>query len=101
LAGILKELRSTWEDLMDAVWNDKPYNEGWFGATSSFSGVLGREASYGGQVVRWDELVAQGPDLFPKEELNWESRPPVVPDENGRYDHAVAVPGVYRPCSTH
>ena len=49
-------------DLLDAIWNDKPYNEGHFGATSSFTAVLGREASYSGQVVRWDELAANGPD---------------------------------------
>ena len=52
-------------DLLDAIWNDKPYNEGWFGATSSFTSVLGREASYSGQVVRWDELSEKGPALFP------------------------------------
>ena len=86
-----------WEDLMDAIWNDKPYNEGWFGTTSSFSGVLGREASYCGKVVSWDELAAKGPDLFPKEEFTWETRPPVLPDEQGSYEHAVALPGIYRP----
>jgi hypothetical protein len=86
-----------WEDLINAVLNDKPYNEGWFGTTSSFSGVLGREASYCGQIVSWDELAAKGPDLFPKEELTWERNPPVLPDEYGRYDHAVAMPGIYRP----
>jgi predicted dehydrogenase len=88
--------RKEWEDLINAIWNDRPYNEGWFGTTSSFSGVLGREASYCGQVVNWDELAAKGPDLFPKEEFTWESRPPVLPDEQGSYEHAVALPGIYR-----
>ncbi len=84
-------------DLLDAIWNNKPYNEGWLGATSSFTSILGREASYSGRVVNWDELASGGPDLFPKEEPTWESQPPVLPDENGRYDHAVALPGIYRP----
>ncbi|MBC8876372.1 MAG: Gfo/Idh/MocA family oxidoreductase [Planctomycetes bacterium] len=84
-------------DLLDAIWNDKPYNEGWLGATSSFTSILGREAGYSGQVVKWDELAANGPDLFPNQEPTWESQPPVLPDENGRYDHAVALPGIYRP----
>jgi hypothetical protein len=84
------------EDLLDAIWNGKPYNEGWFGATSSFTSVLGREAGYSGQVLTWDELAAKGPDHFPKEEITWDTKPPVMPDASGRYDHALAVPGMYR-----
>jgi len=86
-----------WEDLMDAIWSGDPYNEGWFGTTSSFSGVLGREASYYGQIVKWDELAANGPDLFPEEALAWESSPPVLPDEQGSHEHTVGLPGIYRP----
>lgn len=83
-------------DLLDAIWNDKPYNEGWLGATSSFTSVLGREASYSGQVVKWDELAEKGPAVFP-ESLAWDADPPVLPDENGSYEHAVPLPGFYRP----
>ena len=50
-------------DLLEAVWTGKSYNEGWSGATSSFTGILGREASYSGQVVKWDELAQKGPSL--------------------------------------
>ena len=84
-------------DLLDAIWNDRPYNEGWFGATSSFTSVLGREASYSGQVVKWDELAEKGPALFPAD-LTWGSEPPVKPDEDGNYEHLVPVPGIYKPC---
>ena len=41
--------------------NDK-YNEGWYGATSSMTAVLGRMATYSGQVVHWDDAVAKGPE---------------------------------------
>jgi predicted dehydrogenase len=85
------------KDLLEAIWNDTPYNEGYFGAISSMTAILGREASYSGQVVKWDELVAKGCDYFPKEEVTWETQPPVLPDEDGRYDHAVALPGIYKP----
>jgi hypothetical protein len=84
-------------DLLDAIWNDKPYNEGWFGATSSLTSVLGREASYSGQVVKWDELAKNGPALFPAD-LTWDSEPPVKPDEHGNYEHLVPIPGIYKPC---
>ena len=86
-------------DLVDAIVQGKPYNEGYFGATSSFTGVLGREAAYSGNVVTWDELVENGPDLFPKGEFTWESTPPVVPNEDGNYEHLVAMPGIHSPYS--
>jgi len=34
--------------------------------------------------------------LFPKR-LAWDAEPPVLPDKNGSYENAVAMPGVYRP----
>ncbi|MFZ5833303.1 MAG: Gfo/Idh/MocA family protein [Planctomycetota bacterium] len=82
-------------DLLEAIWNGKSYNEGWLGATSSFTSILGREASYCGQVVNWDELAEKGSDLFPKR-LAWDADPPVLPDENGSYEYAVPMPGLYR-----
>jgi len=91
--------RQEHKDLLDAIWNDTPYNEGYFGAISSMTAILGREASYSGKVVKWDDLVAKGCDYFPKEEVTWETQPPVLPDETGGYDHAVALPGIYRPYS--
>ena len=66
------------------------------GATSSFTSILGREASYSGQVVTCDELAENGPALFP-EKLKWDTEPPVKPDEGGNYEHLVPIPGVYKP----
>ncbi len=42
-------------DLVKAIRNNDEYNEGWYGATSSFTAVLGRMATYSGQRVLWDE----------------------------------------------
>lgn len=83
-------------DLMDAIINDKPYNEGHYGAESSFTAVLGRMATYSGKVVKWDDAVAKGPSEMP-ESYAWDAKPPILPDANGSYEHAVAVPGVYKP----
>ncbi len=83
-------------DLMDAIVNDKKYNEGWYGATSSFTAVFGRMATYSGKVVTWDEAVAKGPSEMP-EKFAWDANPPVMPDANGSYEAAVAVPGIYKP----
>jgi hypothetical protein len=83
-------------DLIRAIHDDTPRNEGWYGANSSFTAVLGYMATYSGQIVRWDEAVTKGPNLMP-EKLSWDADPPVLPDENGSYEHAVPMPGVYKP----
>ncbi len=82
--------------LVEAIRNDTPYNEGHFGATSSMTAVLGRMATYSGQVVKWDEAVAKGRNESPGiENYTMESTPPVVPGDDGQYP--VAVPGMYNP----
>ncbi|MEM7014547.1 MAG: Gfo/Idh/MocA family oxidoreductase, partial [Verrucomicrobiota bacterium] len=78
------------EALWDAIRNDKPQNDAYFGAKSSFTAVLGRLATYSGQVVNWDEAVASDFDLMPKE-FDFNAEPPVLPKDNGEYD--VAIPG--------
>jgi len=83
-------------DLLKAIRDDAPHNEGYYGAASSMTAVLGRMATYSGQVVRWDDAVAKGPDEMPKK-YTWDADPPVLPDKNLSYEHAVAVPGVYKP----
>ena len=85
-------------DLINAIRKNEKYNEGWYGATSSMTAVLGRMASYSGKVVRWDDAVKQGPAEMIYEnhdQLTMQSTPPVVPDANGNYP--VPVPGAYKP----
>lgn len=82
--------------LLEAIRNNLPFNEGHYGATSSFTSVLGRMATYSGKVIKWDEAVEKGRDEAPGiENYNWETTPPVVPDENGIYPKA--EPGRYDP----
>jgi predicted dehydrogenase len=83
-------------DLIQAIRDGGPHNEGHYGATSSFTAILGRMATYSGQVVRWDDAVAKGPDEMP-EKLAWDASPRVLPDQDSSYEQAVATPGVYRP----
>jgi predicted dehydrogenase len=61
------------------------------GARSTMTAVLGRMATYSGQVVEWDKAINSGLDLQPKE-YDWNALPPLVPNEEGFY--AVAKPGV-------
>ncbi len=52
-------------------------------------------ATYSGHVVRWDDAVAKGPNEMP-DRFAWDAKPPVLPDKDGGYEHAVPVPGVYK-----
>jgi myo-inositol 2-dehydrogenase / D-chiro-inositol 1-dehydrogenase len=80
--------------LVEAIRNDQKHNNGWYGATSSFTAVLGRMATYSGQVVKWDEAVKKGPSEMPKT-FAFDADPPVMPDATGNYP--IPVPGVYKP----
>lgn len=82
-------------DLIKAIREDTPHNEGWYGANSSFTAVLGWMATYSGQLVEWDEAARNGLSLMP-EKLDFQADPPVMPDENGSYEHAVAMPGIFK-----
>ena len=42
------------------------YNEGWYGANSSMTAVLGRMATYSGKLIKWDDAVASKLTQFPE-----------------------------------
>jgi myo-inositol 2-dehydrogenase/D-chiro-inositol 1-dehydrogenase len=63
------------------------------GATATLTAILGRMATYSGQVVEWDQALASDLSIMP-ERFAWDAPPPVLPDEHGRYP--VPVPGVTR-----
>ncbi len=60
--------------------------------------VMGREAAYSGQVIKWDDFVSKGRAYFPADGYADESQnPPVMPDKDGFYETSVPVPGIYKP----
>ena len=61
------------------------------GAKSTMTSILGRMATYSGQVVDWDKAINSGLNLQPKE-YAWDAKPPVIPNDDGFYP--IAVPGV-------
>jgi predicted dehydrogenase len=60
------------------------------GAKSTMTAIMGRMATYSGQVIEWDKLLASGISIMPKE-YDWNALPPTVPDDDGRYP--IAMPG--------
>jgi predicted dehydrogenase len=67
------------------------YADGEMGAVATMTAILGRMATYSGQVVEWDEALASELSLMPAT-YAWDAPPPVLPDAKGRY--AVPTPGV-------
>jgi predicted dehydrogenase len=61
------------------------------GAYSTMTSILGRMATYSGQVVEWEKALNSGLSLQPAE-YAWDAKPPVLPNAEGFYP--VAVPGV-------
>ncbi|MBV9987118.1 MAG: Gfo/Idh/MocA family oxidoreductase [Chitinophagaceae bacterium] len=63
------------------------------GAKSTMTSILGRMATYSGQLITWDSAINSGIDIQPKV-YAWDAVPPTVPNPDGFY--TVAVPGVTR-----
>jgi predicted dehydrogenase len=61
------------------------------GAKSTMTSILGRMATYSGQVIDWDKALNSGLDIMPKK-FDWNAPPPVVPNDEGYYP--IAIPGV-------
>jgi predicted dehydrogenase len=63
------------------------------GAKSTMTSILGRMATYSGQIVEWDKALNSGISLQP-EKYDFNAPPPVLPDANGNYP--IPVPGKTR-----
>jgi predicted dehydrogenase len=71
-------------ELHDAIRNDKPLNNAYYGTSASFAAVLGRMATYSGKQWSYKDALALDYRLMP-ENPTWESTPPVMPDKDGNY----------------
>ena len=72
------------DELHDAIRNDKPLNNAYYGTTSSFSSVLGRLATYSGKQWKYEDALNLDYRTMP-ENLAWDATPPVMPDKDGDY----------------
>ncbi|MGB1124488.1 MAG: Gfo/Idh/MocA family oxidoreductase [Phycisphaeraceae bacterium] len=82
-------------DFINALMAGEIYNEGEYGAKSTFTAILGREACYSGKVVKWDDLLKNGKDWCPGiDKWTWNTTPPAVKGAGGAYD--IPKPGIYK-----
>ena len=69
----------------------EPINNAEYGAKSTMTAILGRNATYSGKVVSWDDALASTKSVMPTE-FSWDANPPTMQDSNGKYP--IPVPGV-------
>jgi predicted dehydrogenase len=82
-----------WEDLIDAIRNDKPYNEAKRGAEASLVANLGRMAAHTGQVVEYDQILNLDHEFAPTvEQLTMDSPAPLQLGADGKYP--IPQPGI-------
>jgi predicted dehydrogenase len=82
-----------WNDLIEAIRQDKPYNEAQRGAETSLVTSMGRMAAHTGQVVTFDEILNCEHEFAPDvDKLTMDAPAPLRAAENGKYP--IPLPGV-------
>jgi predicted dehydrogenase len=76
--------------LFDAIINNKPHHEAEYGALSTMTAILGRMATYSGQLIAWDEAFNSERVLTTDAET-WDASAPVKPLPDGSYQ--IPTPG--------
>jgi predicted dehydrogenase len=87
--------QNEWNDLVDAVRKDQPYNEAKRGVDASLVTSMGRMAAHTGQEITLDQMLNCPHEMAPGlDKLTMESPAPLVADANGRYP--VPQPGIVK-----
>jgi predicted dehydrogenase len=85
--------QNEWNDLIDAIRDDKPYNEVKYGVEASVVSNMGRIAAHTGQVVTYEETLGGEREYAPgADKFTMDSPPPVQADADGNYP--VPQPGI-------
>ena len=84
--------QAQWNDFIDAVRNNTPFNQAKRAALSNLTMIMGRAAIHMGRIITWDEAMASNFQFFPGiDQLTYDSAPPIKGDAEGRYP--VPIPG--------
>ncbi len=78
------------DKLFASIRNNGVISDTEVGAKSTMAAIMGRMATYSGQIINWDEALKSEKVLMPRE-VTWESTPPTVPGEDGLYP--IPMPG--------
>jgi predicted dehydrogenase len=85
--------QNEWNHLIDAIRNDKPYNEAKRGVEASLVTSMGRMAAHTGQEITFDDMLNCEHEFAPGlDTLTASSPAPLQPDKDGRYP--IPQPGI-------
>jgi hypothetical protein len=85
--------QNEWNDLVDAIRDDKPYNEVKRGVEASLVSSMGRMAANTGREITFNQMLQCEHDMAPGiEKFTMDSPAPLLADANGRYP--VPQPGI-------
>ncbi len=78
--------QNEWDELVDAVRNDKPYNEVKRGVEASVVTSMGRMAAHTGQEISYEDMLNCEHEMAPGlDKLTKDSPAPLQADAKGRY----------------
>jgi len=84
-----------WNDLIDAIREDKPYNEAKRGAEASLVSSMGRMAAHTGQIITFDQILNHEHEFAPDvDKLSMDSPAPLQAGNDGKYP--VPMPGLIK-----
>ncbi|MEA3209321.1 MAG: hypothetical protein QOE70_2378, partial [Chthoniobacter sp.] len=84
-----------WTDLIDAIRNDKPYNEVKRGVEASVVTNMGRFAAHTAQEVTFEQMLNHDHEYCPNaDKLTMDSPSPLPADKDGKYP--VPQPGIVK-----
>jgi len=85
--------RNEWNDLLDAIRNDKPYNELERGVKASLVSSLGRIAAHTGKELTLEKLLNSDHEYAPGvDKLTMDSPAPLLAGPDGKYP--IPLPGI-------
>ena len=81
--------------LLDAIRQNKPYNEARRAAEANFTSIMGRAAVHTGQFVTIDEIKTSNFQYVKDiDKMTFETTPPIRANADGNY--SAPVPGIAR-----
>src|SRR6266704_2632647 len=85
--------QNEWNDLIDAIRNDKPYNEVKRGVEASLVTSMGRMAAHTGQEITFEQMLNSDHEYAPGvDKLTMDSPAPLQAGNDGKYP--VPMPGI-------
>ncbi|MCX6893816.1 MAG: Gfo/Idh/MocA family oxidoreductase [Verrucomicrobiota bacterium] len=85
--------QNEWNDLMDAIRNDKPYSEAKRGVEASLVSSMGRMAAHTGQEITFEDMLNCEHEFAPDvDKLAMNSAAPLQADKDGKYP--MPMPGI-------